>query len=371
LWSGTPSNIVRALRETGAEVVTIDVRSRYDRMIIEADALPRVVSGLRRRGLRPGLDRERRVAQQSMLLSRARSRRGQQLLDRSGPIDGVVQMGTGYTIGHPNVVSYEDMTVAQARAWPETFWGDVPAKMVEARLQQQAAAYQRNRGAAFSTSWAANSAVAQLGCPADKAHAVGIGLNFEVKVAEERDWSIPRFLFAGREWSRKNGPEVVAAFAEVRRSFPLAELHLAGHHPVIEQPGVIDHGHLDLADPQDRDKMRALWAAATCCVVPSRFEPAGIIYVEAMHAGIPSIGTTQGGAADLIGDAGVAIDPGDRAALIAAMREYCDPSVASAVGARARRRGVQFTWANVASCLLHSLGFGGGTEPTTDKEYAL
>lgn len=356
LWSGTPSNIVRALRASGAEVVAVDLRSALDGPVIDAVAAPRVLAGLGRRGLRAGLDRERRVAQQSMLLARARARTARRLFERIGAIDGVVQMGTGFTVPHRNVVSYEDMTTVQALAWPDTFWGDVPKHMAEARVRQQASAYRRNHAAAFSTDWAAQSAVTWLHCPPGKARVVGIGPNFSAHPVGDRDWTTPRFLFAGREWSRKNGPAVVEAFARVRELFPTAELHLAGHLPPIDRPGIVRHGHLDLAVPADRDRMLELWSTATCCVVPSRFEPAGIIYVEAMHAGIPSIGTTQGGAPDIIGDAGRVVDPGDPRALTAAMLEFCDPAAAAAAGRRARRRSELFSWSRVATGLRGAIG---------------
>ncbi|WP_336648652.1 glycosyltransferase family 4 protein [Microbacterium sp. MMO-10] len=360
---------MNTLRNFDIEVVPIDVRSSRDKFIVDSVALPLTAIGLARRGIHAGLDRERRVAQQSMLLSRARSRAGRELLEHHGAVDGIIQIGTGYDLGHPNTISYEDMTIPQALDWPETFWGDVPRRMVRPRVRQQSFAYQRQRGAAFCTSWAAESAVAQLGCPPDKAHVVGIGANFLTARRLERDWSTPRFFFAGREWSRKNGPMVLEAFAEVQRAFPQAELHLAGHHPRIEQPGVIDHGHLDLSDLDDRAEMLDLWQTSTCCVVPSRFEPAGIIYVEAMHAGIPSIGTRNGGAADIIGDAGVAVDPSDLDELTRAMLAYSDPVVAATVGARAQRRSAEYTWERVTTALLGALGSSRVGVPETDEDH--
>nr|WP_239528618.1 glycosyltransferase family 4 protein [Microbacterium esteraromaticum] len=239
--------------------------------------------------------------------------------------------------------------------------------MAEARVRQQASAYKRNRAAAFSTNWAAQSAVTQLDCPPEKAHVVGIGPNFTAGPVRRRDWATPRFLFAGREWSRKNGPAVVEAFARVRELFPAAELHLAGHLPPIDRPGIVSHGHLDLAVPADRDRMLELWSTATCCVVPSRFEPAGIIYVEAMHAGIPAIGTTQGGAPDIIGDAGRAVDPEDPQALTAAMLEFCDPIAAATAGQRARRRSELYSWTRVAAGLQGALGLAYVPRPDAEE----
>ena len=47
--------------------------------------------------------------------------------------------------------------------------------------------------------------------------------------------------------------------------------------------------------------------------VPSEFEGFGIVYLEAMYFGLPAIGTTAGGARDIIRDAenGFLVRPGD------------------------------------------------------------
>lgn len=358
LWSGTPHNIANALRALGFEVLPIDVTTSLDRTIVDIVASPFVVRHLRAVGLHPAVHRGRLAARESLLLSAVRSIGASEQVSRVASLDGVIQIGTGYRIRHVNAVSYEDMTIPQAVASPEYFWPDVPRRRRASRIRQEAAAYQRLIGATFSTAWAASSAVTQLGCARERAHVVGIGPNFATQ-APSRDWEVPQFLFVGREWARKNGDRVVTAFREVRKRVPRAELHLAGDHPRIDEPGVTGHGYLSLRDPAGRATMSHLWATATCCAVPSRFEPAGIIYVEAMHAGIPSIGTVHGGAADIIADAGSTVDPEDQEALVAAMLRYCDPNTAAATGAIAKARSTQFTWEAVARGLLNALGLGG------------
>jgi glycosyltransferase involved in cell wall biosynthesis len=116
--------------------------------------------------------------------------------------------------------------------------------------------------------------------------------------------------------------------------------------------------------------MLQLWANSTCCVVPSRLEPAGIVYVEAMHAGIPSIGTTQGGSADIIGDAGVTVDPGNVVALRAAMLSFCDPLIAESIGRRAQLRSHKFSWTRVAADLVKALELAAEGCPTAEVRQA-
>ena len=83
--------------------------------------------------------------------------------------------------------------------------------------------------------------------------------------------------------------------------------------------GVTAHGPLDLADAAGREKAERLFESATCFVMPSRFEPFGMVYAEAAAAGVPSIGSTGGGAADAIGDGGLLVEPGNESALLNAM----------------------------------------------------
>jgi glycosyltransferase involved in cell wall biosynthesis len=91
-------------------------------------------------------------------------------------------------------------------------------------------------------------------------------------------------------------------------------------------------------------------------VMPSECEPFGMAYVEAAAASVPSIGTTVGGAADILGDdGGVLVAPGDEAALRDAMRRLADPGASGAMGEAAHRRAERFTWAAVAGRLLRAL----------------
>ncbi|MGI8886647.1 MAG: glycosyltransferase family 4 protein [Gaiellaceae bacterium] len=180
-----------------------------------------------------------------------------------------------------------------------------------------------------------------------------------------RDWTRPRFFFMGYDWERKNGPMVLRAFAQLREKFPHARLDVAGGHPRIEMDGIVTHGSLDFSEPSDRAQAEALFEKATCFVMPSKFEPFGMVYVEAAAAGVPSIGTTVGGARDIIGEgAGLLVDPSDERALAEAMAALCDPEIASRMGNAALERSRHFTWPAVAERILQVL------EPSWNVERA-
>jgi glycosyltransferase involved in cell wall biosynthesis len=199
------------------------------------------------------------------------------------------------------------------------------------------------------------------GIDRSRVHVVGFGRNFDPQPIS-RDWSTPRFLFAGYDWERKNGPMLLRAFSKLRVESPAAELHLVGSIPRVDAEGVTVHGRVDRKDPAGRQRMERLIEQATCFVMPSRYEPFGMVYVEAAAAGVPSIGTTVGGAADAIGAGGVVVDPADEGALLDAMRELSQPVRAASAGAAALERSHLFTWRAVAERVVRALNLADSPE---------
>ena len=209
-----------------------------------------------------------------------------------GPI---VQVGTGYAVppGRP-VVTLEDMTIRQAIALGIPEWRAQPEHCVRARVRLQRASYGRAVGCCVASDWAAGSVVSDYGISSEKVHVVGLGRNHDPRPVP-RDWTTPRFLFVGQDWSRKGGPELLRAFAQLRERVPGATLDVVGGHPRLDADGARGRGNR-LSAPGTREHIQGLFETATCCVMPSRFEPFGIVHVEAAAAGVPSIGTTVGGA---------------------------------------------------------------------------
>jgi glycosyltransferase involved in cell wall biosynthesis len=253
------------------------------------------------------------------------------------------------------VVTHDDMTVAQAvdHGYPQ--WRALPAAAVERRLRIQREAYERATACCVTSRWAAASVIHDYGIAADKVHVVGVGRNYGPR-ARDRDWAVPRFLFVGKDWERKNGPAVLRAFARLRGEVPRARLDVVGGHPPLDAPGVVAHGPLHVDRPEDRARLDELFGRATCFVMPSWHEPFGIVFSEAGAAGIPSIGTTEGGCGELIEGAGRVVHPADDEALLAALRDLSDPQLARRLGAVAGERAELFTWRAVGERMLRALG---------------
>jgi glycosyltransferase involved in cell wall biosynthesis len=354
-WSGTPAGVMRGLVAAGAEPVAI--RAAPSPLFRAVGTSLVAAAYLRPRGdVRAAVRSSRAAALASPRVAGLNSRAVPASVRRAGRLDGIVQIGTGYTLpGHVPVATFEDMTVAQARSYGYDGWELLSPKAFESRLALQQHSYERAVACCLTSHWAADSVIHDYGVAPSKVHVVGVGRN-HTAAASGRDWSTPRFLFVGMDWARKNGAGVLRAFAGVRSRCPSARLDLVGVHPQVAQPGVVGHGVLSIGARDQREHLERLFAEATCFVMPSHSEACGIAYVEAAAAGLPSIGTTAGGSYDLIGDGGLLVDPADDEALLLAMWRLTQPSTAERLGAAARRRARLFTWEAVGRRLLRALG---------------
>jgi len=353
-WSGTPAGIISGLEQVGVEPVPLAVGP------------PRTVGAaasnvVALRYLRPSADvraavrQARSTARVSPAMAALVTASTPPRFGQADRLDGIVQIGTGFTLRTDvPLVTFEDMTVAQNRQHPYEQYALLSERAIDARIRRQHSAYAQAVGCCTATEWAAASIVDDYAVPAHKVHVVGLG--FRPFAGElRRDWTTPRFLFVGLDWQRKNGDAVLRAFERLRHEHPDARLDLVGGHPPVSVDGVHGHGVLQLDVEAERRIVERLFQEATCFVMPSTLEAAGIVYLEAASAGLPVIGTTVGGAEFLVGDGGVVVDPGDDDALLAAMRRLADPDTAARFGEIGRLRSESFTWPGVAQRLVAAL----------------
>jgi glycosyltransferase involved in cell wall biosynthesis len=253
------------------------------------------------------------------------------------------------------MVTYEDMTSVQAARYPYWPTARLPRRAFDRLTVYQRAVYARAARCCTTTEWPAGSLVEDFGIDPRKVSVVGIGRNYQPPVRATRDFSLPRYLFVGRDWGRKNGPGLLAAFARVRERLPEAELALVGPAAAPEPPGVRLYGNLRFGRERDRQLMESLFDRATCFVLPSLCEPSGISYLEAMSAGLPVIVTAEGGSRHVVGDAGIVIDPHDIAGLAEAMLRLADPAIAGPMARAALERAVGLDWTAVTRRMLADL----------------
>jgi glycosyltransferase involved in cell wall biosynthesis len=340
-WSGSPAGLSAGLRRAGAEAIGIDAH---------APGITKLARLLRVRWQSEAA---------SPFFAGASGAWAARSIRTARPVDGAVTIGSSFLLkASLPTVTFEDETVAQALRQAISPLAALSERQIGRWRERQRQIYLRSRACCVGTEWTAESIRDDYGIDPGRVHVVGFGRNFDPTPAE-RDWSVPRFLFLGVEWELKRGPDVLEAFAEVRRRHPGATLDVAGEHPRIDREGVTGHGRLSLASPEDRGRLEDLLHRATCLVVPSNREAFGIAYVDAAAAGVPSIGTTVGGAPSTIGEGGRVVPPGDHEALVTAMLELCEPQTARDLGRLALERSRLFTWDAVAERVLRALRLPG------------
>jgi glycosyltransferase involved in cell wall biosynthesis len=153
---------------------------------------------------------------------------------------------------------------------------------------------------------------------------------------------------------QKGYPDLLEAFAVIRRRFSSAVLLIAGDGPQGAELearraslGLEDSVHLLGA----RDDVPELLAAADVFVTASRWEGLPVAVLEAMAAGLPVVATAVGDVPNVLAEgAGVTVPPRDPAALAAAVCALLETPeerarVAAAAIARVRSRYSAARWA--------------------------
>ena len=117
-------------------------------------------------------------------------------------------------------------------------------------------------------------------------------------------------------------------------------------------------GPISRATENGTAELAALFRSASFFVLPSHYEPFGIVFLEAMAAGLPCIGATTCAMPEIIGDTGALVPPRDPPALAGAMRAFFrDDAACAELGRRARRRHRhRYGWDQVAKRMLASIG---------------
>ncbi|MBN0971970.1 glycosyltransferase family 4 protein [Gordonia hongkongensis] len=164
-------------------------------------------------------------------------------------------------------------------------------------------------------------------------------------------------LFAGRLEYEKGVQDLLAALPRIRRSHPGTTLTIAGDGTqrdwLMEQARKHRVGKaVRFVGPVDHTELVTLMHRCDAIVLPSRYEPFGIVALEAAATGVPLIVTTAGGLGEAVRepDTGLTFEPADVAGLAAAVRAtLSDPGAAAQRALRARARlTAEFSWAEVA-----------------------
>lgn len=183
---------------------------------------------------------------------------------------------------------------------------------------------------------------------------------------EVRDWAPPdpapprdaHVMSWGRVQYEKGFQVLAQAMARVRGRVPGVRCTIAGRGPYLpelqSQVDIEGVGDLvNLAGYVPDDELRTSLHRAGCVVIPSLYEPFGVVALEALAAGAPVVAARTGGLAETLDGTGAALlfEPGNAARLAEAIETVLsDTSVRTELATRGRELlHDRFSWDAIAA----------------------
>ncbi|MBT0565475.1 glycosyltransferase family 4 protein [Williamsia sp. CHRR-6] len=167
----------------------------------------------------------------------------------------------------------------------------------------------------------------------------------------------PSLLYAGRLEYEKGIQDLIAALPRIRRDHPGTTLTIAGDGTQEQWLRELTRKHrvaraVRFVGAVGHHQLVELMHGCDAIVLPSRYEPFGIVALEAAATGAPLVTSTAGGLGEAVTDGitGLNFAPGDVAGLTAAVCGVVgDPTAAARRARQARARLTEeFSWPLVA-----------------------
>lgn len=176
----------------------------------------------------------------------------------------------------------------------------------------------------------------------------------------------PYFLYLGTIEPRKNIVTLIKSFTNfVQQERWRGELVLAGkngwkNNDVFELMAKSNKllgrkaiKYLDYVAEHDKP---ALYAKASAFIYPSFYEGFGLPVLEAMAYGVPVIASNNSSLPEVVGEAGILIDPHNVKSLVSAMKSLtASDRFSLELAAKGRKKSQEFTWEAAARQTLKAL----------------
>ena len=141
----------------------------------------------------------------------------------------------------------------------------------------------------------------------------------------------PTVLTVARLYPRKRVTDLLEAAALVRRRIPRVQFRIVGEGPELDRL-VAQHAALGLGETVvflrhvSRDALALEYSRARCFCLPTVQEGFGLVFAEAMAAGLPVVACRAAAVPELVrdGETGILVPPRSAAALAAALERMLE-----------------------------------------------
>ena len=194
------------------------------------------------------------------------------------------------------------------------------------------------------------------GITEEKVHIIPNGINLsDYEGVEPYQSGFPYIMAMGRMVQQKGFDRLLLSFSKIVEQVPDLHLLMAGegvkrrdYEFLAHRLGLQEKVHF-LGLVQGTEKIQFL-KGARFFVCPSRFEPFGIVVLEAMAAGLPVLANGVGGIPDIIeeGHQGILVDPDSNDSLaLAIVTMHQSPEWLKKMGESAKERASGYDWKTV------------------------
>ncbi len=297
-WSGSSKHFFGALKTHG---VLVDALSAEPNLVTRR--LAQLIS------FYPEMNEwKRRYHLNTFLFNNMSRRVGDQLCYRAEEFNVLLQVGAWYDFSNYKSLrdkfrcSYHDGNLAaQIRRGDSTY--RLELGYVRRAFHFEKSVYDSMDCIFPMSEWLRKIFIEDFGCDHEKVIAVGAGINLEhVPEIRNKDYTRPNILFIGIDFERKGGRTLLEAFKKVRREIPKAKLTIIGPELKDLPEGVTSLGRIKKNTPDGELRLHEAYLDASLFVMPSYYEPFGIVFAEAMAHKLPCIGTETCAMPEIIDD---------------------------------------------------------------------
>lgn len=158
---------------------------------------------------------------------------------------------------------------------------------IKERSDMQKEYYNTCKGIFTMGNWCREDLINRCRISPDKVHAVGGGINLDVKLIKPENKTNNKILFVGKDFKRKGGYLVYEAFKLLKEDIHNLELYIAG--PMVNpiKNPINGYYYMGLCN---YEQLSVLFNKCDVFCMPSYFEAYGLVFIEALCYGLPCIG---------------------------------------------------------------------------------